>query len=63
MEEIMLKLNKESLKNLSAADHARVQGGLYATMWKCETDDHACQTLAMCPASAFSCDTITVDNC
>ena len=59
----MLKLNKESLKNLSASDHAQVQGGLYATMLDCDTVDYVCRSVAMCPVSVFSCDLITVDNC
>lgn len=59
----MLKLNKESLKNLSAMDKAQVQGGYYQTLWKCATEDNACLSIYSCPASAFSCDTITVENC
>ena len=58
-----LKLNKESIKNLSTNESANIQGGLYATMMKCETDDYACKSIAMCPVSLFSCDTITVQNC
>ena len=58
-----LKLNKESIKNLSANESTDIKGGLYATMMKCETDDYACKSIAMCPVSLFSCDTITVQNC
>ena len=48
-----LQLNKESLKNLTPNDSAGVQGGLYATMFKCETDDIFCQSVATCPGNSF----------
>lgn len=52
----MLTLNRETLKHLDASSQP-IQGGLYATMWRCETDDHACQSLAACPGNSFfSCD-------
>lgn len=52
-----LKLNKESIKKLSGEDDAKIQGGFYATMWKCETDDYACRSISFCPGNSFfSCD-------
>lgn len=52
-----LTLTKESLRNLKPEESANVQGGLYATMFKCETDDIFCQSVATCPGNSFfSCD-------
>ena len=56
MKKLMLK--KESLKKLNAEDGLGVQGGFYTTMLDCDTDDHACTSISMCPRTSlfFSCD-------